>query len=145
MKKPRKKKEERVRFGVALNLELLRQFDALLQRLGYSNRSKAISELIHNRLEEEACKKGDRMVVGVISVVYDHHQRQLDEKIIDLQHQHINITLASMHIHLDHDNCLELLAVKGKVDEVRRLAGILGSYKGVSYCHLDFVSPWVDK
>lgn len=125
-----------VRFGVSLDKALLADFDRLCAADKYQNRSEAIRDLIRDRLvkEEWAAAKGE--VTGVISIVYDHHKRELVDKLISIQHDHTSMIVASQHIHLDHDNCLEVIIVRGGAKEVKDLASRLRSTKGVKHGEL---------
>lgn len=144
MKRGVKNKGNLVRFGVALERELLKKFDALLRDLHYTNRSKAIADLIRNRLVEEDWLKGNKTGVGVITLVYDHHQRELDNKLIDIQHHHLGTVLSSMHVHLDKNLCLEILAVRGNAISIKKLAGKLGGLKGVKHTSVTFTTTEPD-
>jgi len=121
-----------VRFGVSLEKNLLDYFDNLIRRRNYTNRSEAIRDLIRQELLKRELED-DREVAGAITFIYDHHQRDLTNKIIDVQHDHQDMIQSSQHIHLDHHNCLEIVAVKGSSSRVRRLADMLKALKGVKY------------
>ncbi len=128
---------ELVRFGVSLEKKLLSSFDSLCRKNNYGNRSEAIRDLIRDRLvkDEWAAAKGE--VTGVITLVYDHHKRELVDNLIRIQHDHKGaVIIASQHIHLDHDNCLEVIVVKGEVTSVSDLASRLRSSKGVKHGEL---------
>jgi CopG family transcriptional regulator, nickel-responsive regulator len=129
------------RIGVAIDSDLLEKFDELIARRGYSNRSEAFRDLIRGELVEEAWAKPDSPVVGTVTLVYDHHVRLLNEKLTDMQHKHYDHILSSLHVHLDHDNCLEVLVVKGKASEVRAIADNLISTKGVKHGRLTVTTP----
>jgi CopG family nickel-responsive transcriptional regulator len=105
---------ELARIGVAIDSDLLSKFDALIESRGYTNRSEAFRDLIRDELVEQAWRSADRKVVGTVSIVYDHHVRQLSDKLTDLQHHHYQHILSTLHVHLDHDHCLEVLVVRGK-------------------------------
>ncbi|MFA5094571.1 MAG: nickel-responsive transcriptional regulator NikR [Candidatus Omnitrophota bacterium] len=122
-----------VRFGVSLEGDLLKKFDALCAKNKYENRSEAIRDMIRNEFvkEEWASAKGD--VSGVITIVYDHHKRELVDHLINVQHDHHGLIIASQHIHLNHHNCLEVIIVKGKAAEAKDLARRLRSVKGVKH------------
>ncbi|HEC63013.1 MAG TPA: nickel-responsive transcriptional regulator NikR [Candidatus Acetothermia bacterium] len=124
-----------VRFGVSMDEDLLTRFDALIAERGYRNRSEAIRDLIRESLARREWERGAE-VVGVVVLVYNHHQRELTDRLVDLQHRHQRLVLATMHIHLDEENCLELLAVRGSGAEVQRLADQLGSLRGVKQSRL---------
>jgi CopG family nickel-responsive transcriptional regulator len=124
------------RIGVAIDSDLLKKFDALIARRGYTNRSEAFRDLIRDELVEKAWEAPDRSVIATVSIVYDHHVRMLNEKLTGLQHDHYHHILSTLHVHLDHDHCLEVLVVRGKASEVRKLADALISTKGVKHGRL---------
>jgi len=124
------------RIGVAIDSDLLSQFDALIQQRGYSNRSEAFRDLIRDELVEKTWESPDSSVVGTVTLVYDHHVRLLNEKLTGIQHDHHHSVLSTLHVHLDHDNCLEVLVVRGKSAAVRMLADTLISTKGVKHGRL---------
>ncbi len=121
-----------VRFGISLENELLDNFDNLIKRRKYSNRSEAIRDLIRQELLKKDLEE-DREVAGAITFIYDHHQRDLLNKIIDVQHDYQDIIQSSQHIHLDHHNCLEIVAVKGNSKKVSKLSDTLKALKGVKH------------
>jgi CopG family nickel-responsive transcriptional regulator len=124
------------RIGVAIDSELLKKFDDLIARRGYTNRSEAFRDMIREELVEKAWGEPDRKVVGTVSIVYDHHVRLLSERLTDLQHEHYHQILSTLHVHLDHNHCLEVLVVRGKASEVRKIADHLISAKGVKHGRL---------
>jgi len=127
------------RFGVSLEKKLLDEFDTLIKRKNYSNRSEAFRDLIRQELvKEEWAKSGE--VVGAITLVYDHHKRELVTKLTDIQHDFQGNIISTQHIHLDHDNCLELIAVKGPAADITKLADTLKSVKGVKHGTLSMSS-----
>lgn len=119
------------RIGVAIESNLLAQFDRLIARRGYPSRSEAFRDLIRDSLVEESAASGGTTVVGTITLVYDHHVRQLGERMTSLQHEFHHSVLSTLHVHLDHDHCLEVVVVRGKAAEVKRMADALTSMKGV--------------
>jgi CopG family transcriptional regulator, nickel-responsive regulator len=121
-----------IRFGVSLEEALLHNFDSLIKKRKYTNRSEAIRDLIRQELLQKDFEE-DREVAGAITFIYDHHQRDLLNKIIDVQHDHQYIIQSSQHIHLDHHNCLEIVAVKGNSGKVKKLADTLKALKGVKH------------
>ncbi|MGA3208000.1 MAG: nickel-responsive transcriptional regulator NikR [Syntrophales bacterium] len=121
-----------IRFGVSLEEALLHNFDNLIKKRKYTNRSEAIRDLIRRELLKKDLEE-DREVAGAITFIYDHHQRDLLNKIIDVQHDHQYIIQSSQHIHLDHHNCLEIVAVKGNSGRVKKLADTLKALKGVKH------------
>ena len=133
-----------MRIGVALDAGLLEKFDDLIHRRGYVNRSEAFRDLIRNELVEEAWKAPDTDVVGSVTLVYDHHVRMLNDKLLDLQHDYHESILSTLHVHLDHDNCLEILVVKGKASKIQEIANTLISTKGVKHGSFTISAPGKD-
>ena len=125
-----------VRFGVSIETELLRKFDRHISKQAYRNRSEAIRDLIRAGLVEEEWSD-KQAIAGGIAFVYNHHQRQLVNKLLDIQHQFHDIIVSSQHVHLDHDNCLEIVIVKGQAKTVTTLYHQIKSQKGVK--HIDML------
>jgi CopG family nickel-responsive transcriptional regulator len=130
-------KEGRIsRFSVSLPDELLVELDRRVTRRGYTSRSELIRDLIRERMVEDKWKGNTEKVIGVLTISYGHHQRDLTQKIVDIQHsQHINI-LCSTHVHLDRDNCLETIIIKGRPREIERIASRSGGLRGVRFAKL---------
>ncbi len=126
---------ELVRFGVSLEKELLQRFDDLIRRRKYTNRSEALRDMIRQELMKQEWEAGGE-VAGAITFIYDHHTRELLSKITDIQHDSQEVIISTSHIHLDHDHCLEIVAVKGRVKKVLKLADSLKAIKGVRHCAL---------
>lgn len=123
-----------VRFSVAMPEAMLEQFDELSARRGITaNRSEAVRDLIRERLVEEDLESPDAEVVGSITMVYNHHQAGLSQLLDEIQHDHLDVVISKMHVHLDHGNCLETLAVRGSSAEVHDLADHLLGTKGVRH------------
>lgn len=122
-----------VRFGVSLPAELIDRFDKHIESKGYKNRSEAIRDIMRERLVEEEWENESGEVVGTITIVYDHHTRELSGNLTDLQHHHSDMIVCATHIHLDAHNCLEAIVVKGSATEVRKIADMLISTKGVKH------------
>ncbi len=121
-----------VRFGVSLEKELLDPFDRHIRRKNYANRSEALRDLIrHELVQEEWAAAGE--VAGAVTLIYDHHKRELVNTLMDIQHDFGGLIISSQHVHLDHDNCLEIIAVKGLAKEVQSLADRLRAVKGVKH------------
>jgi CopG family nickel-responsive transcriptional regulator len=119
------------RFGVSLEEDLLRSFDRSIAELGYANRSEAIRDLIRDHLIQKKTAKGDEEIVGVVSLVYDHRTRRLGDLLADMQHKARIAINASLHIHLDENNCLEVVVLRGGAERVHAVAGKLIATKGV--------------
>jgi CopG family nickel-responsive transcriptional regulator len=128
------------RIGVAIDSDLLEKFDELITGRGYTNRSEAFRDLIRDELVEKAWEAPNSEVVGTVTLVYDHHVRMLSDKLTDLQHDHFHHILSTLHVHLDHDNCLEVLVVRGKASAVKKIADALISTKGVKHGRLTITS-----
>lgn len=120
------------RFAVSLEPDLLDKFDRLRQRQNYASRSEAVRDLIRDHLVEQGWDD-KRHAMGTVTLVYDHHVRDLSDRLTSIQHDHHELILSTMHVHLDHDNCLEVLVVKGKGERIRSLADHLISTKGVKH------------
>ena len=119
------------RFGVSLEEDLLRSFDRSIAELSYANRSEAIRDLIRDHLIQKKVTKGEGNVIGIVSLVYDHRTHRLGDLLADMQHK-ANVAInASLHIHLDEHNCLEVIVVRGAADKVHEVAGKLIATKGV--------------
>ncbi len=129
-----------VRFGVSIPETLLKRFDEYLSRKHYRNRSEAIRDLIREKLVEEEWRRSHSEVVGTITYVYDHHKRELTDRLIDIQHDHYARIISTQHVHLDHDRCLEVIIVKGEVSAVRDLADRIKALKGILHCSLSMTT-----
>ena len=128
-----------VRFGVSLDHHLLDDFDRLIQRRNYTNRSEALRDLIRDNLVGQEWDE-DKETVGTITFVYDHHVRDLTRKLTDIQHGYQKLILSGMHVHLDHDHCLEVLVMKGKGSEIKKVSDALIATKGVKHGKLTMTS-----
>ncbi|MBI4527260.1 MAG: nickel-responsive transcriptional regulator NikR [Deltaproteobacteria bacterium] len=120
-----------LRFGVSLEDDLLRSFDRSIADLGYANRSEAIRDLIRDHLIQKKVSRGEGDIIGVVSLVYDHRVRRLGDLLADMQHRAQVAINASLHIHLDEHNCLEVIVIRGGADKVHEVAGKLIATKGV--------------
>ncbi len=127
------------RFSVSLEDGLLADFDEFIKRRQYTNRSEAIRDLIRKEFVKEEWGE-DKEVIGVITLVYDHHQFQILERINDIQHDHHQMITSTTHVHMDHHNCLEILIVRGPASAVRELSDRLISQRGVKDGHLAMTS-----
>jgi len=130
---------ELVRFGVSLEKSLLDRFDLLIREKQYTNRSEALRDLIRRELVQREWQGGSD-VAGAITLIYDHHKRDVMSRVTDTQHAFQEAIISTQHIHLDHDNCLEIVAARGKAEEVRKLADALRSIKGVRHATLSMSS-----
>ncbi len=120
------------RFGISMDSRLLERFDHHITQHGYPNRSEAFRDLVRERLVKDEWQE-DAETIGTITIIFDHHKRELHEQLTGHQHEHHGTVISTMHVHLDHDNCLEVLAVRGKARHIQRLADTLISRKGVKH------------
>jgi CopG family nickel-responsive transcriptional regulator len=124
------------RIGVAIDSDLLDRFDALIERRGYSNRSEAFRDLIREALIGETAASATGEMVGTLTLVYDHHVRQLNDRLTEMQHDHHQEIVSTLHVHLDHHHCLEVLVLRGKAPEIQAIADRLIATKGVQHGRL---------
>lgn len=121
-----------MRFSVAMPENLLIQFDQLVARRGLAkNRSEVIRDLVREALVEDECAELGREVMGTLTIVYNHHTTDLESKLHDIQHRYLGSIVSSMHVHLDPDNCLEVIVLRGESGDVRDIANILLGVRGV--------------
>jgi CopG family nickel-responsive transcriptional regulator len=126
---------ETTRFSVSIDSDLLSSFDTLIGKRGYQNRSEALRDVIREALVREEWE-GDEEIVGTVTIVYNHHQRELSERLTEIQHHQFASILSNMHIHLDHDNCLEVIVVRGAASNVQKIADSLIRTRGVKHGRL---------
>lgn len=124
-----------IRFGISIDQQLLEKFDNLIDKENYQNRSEAIRDLIRESLVEEEWSHNQK-IIGAIALVYDHHQRQLVNKLLDIQHNFHNIVISSQHIHIDHDNCLEIMIVKGASQFIKKFYNKIRATKGIKHVNI---------
>jgi len=122
-----------------LENDLLRKFDLLLKGRNYTNRSEAIRDLIRQELVKKQWEE-DKEIAGTITMIYDHHKREVVNKLMDIQHGFGGIIISTQHIHLDHHNCLEIIAVKGRPKTAEELADTLKAVKWVKHTTLSMSS-----
>jgi CopG family transcriptional regulator, nickel-responsive regulator len=122
-----------MRFGVSIDSQLIKKFDALVARKGYATRSEAIRDMIRDSLVEQEWEAEDRETVGTITIVYNHHTRELEHALTDMQHKSFHQIISALHVHLDAHNCLEVLVVKGMSREIRKIADRLIGTRGVKH------------
>lgn len=120
------------RFGVSIEKDLLRQFDNLIKDK-YNNRSEAIRDMIREKLIEDKLNDNLDEIVGSITLLYNHHKNGLTEKMLEIQHKYHHLFQSNLHLHLNHDCCLEIIVVKGKAKELKNIAGKLIGLKGVKH------------
>lgn len=128
--------DETIRFSVSLPKPLLDELDRRVVGKGYASRSELVRDLIRERLIEETWERGDEEVAGVLTIVYDHHQRELTQHILDIQHRQYVHVVATTHVHIDHHNCLETIILRGLPAEIERLSQEIGGLRGVRFADL---------
>jgi CopG family nickel-responsive transcriptional regulator len=128
------------RVGISVEDDLLKKFDKLIDKQGYANRSEAIRDLIRERLMRDQLEEPASSAIAAIFVVYDHHSSQLTQKLTELQHSHILKTISSMHIHIGHHDCLEVILLKGKVGEIKKMADKIIALKGVKLGKVNLIA-----
>ena len=136
-----------VRFGVSISAGLLEKFDALIRDKEYTNRSEAIRDLIRDKLVEAAWERGDDdlLLMGAITIVYDHQTRDIGDRLTAKAHDHHALIISSMHVHLTHASCMEVILVKGPGSEIRSFADSIISVRGVQHGKLVITSPIEDE
>lgn len=132
------------RFTVSVPSDLARQLDQIADEKGYSSRSLAVADMIRAWLVEHQQKFAGKEIAGTITLVYDHHKHGLQETLTDLQHDHHDSIISTLHVHLDHHNCLEVLVVRGRPAEIQRIADRLISAKGVKHGKLTITTTGKD-
>ena len=138
------KDEQAARFSASLAPALLRDFDQMTREKGYSNRSLAIADMIRDQLVEHRQKSGNEEIAGTITLVYDHHKQHVQATLTDIQHDHHDVIISTLHVHLDHHNCLEVLVVRGSAGVVRKIADELIAAKGVKHGKLTVTTTGKD-
>jgi CopG family nickel-responsive transcriptional regulator len=130
------------RFTISLDDTLAAAFDDFIARRGYANRSEAVRDLLRAELQnaELADARARVHCVGCLSYVYNHHERDMAERVTALQHAHHDLTVSTMHAHLDHDHCLETVLLRGSTEAVRRFADALCAERGVHHGHLNLIA-----
>lgn len=124
------------RFGVSLEPELLKELDKVVRANRFGSRSQALRNIIREKVVKHECSSGNKETAGTITLVYNHHKRNLMDSLTDAQHKYHHLIISTQHIHLDHDNCMEVIVVKGKPSDVQRLLLQLRSIRGVKFASL---------
>ena len=132
--------QQLTRFGVSIDADLIKKFDRYILHAGYGTRSEAIRDLIRGRLVDEKVHDPGAQATGVLSLVYDHHKRELEDHLTGLQHDHHEMIIATTHVHLDHHNCLEVILLRGTVGKIKDIGAALASFKGVKHSSLSLTA-----
>ncbi len=127
------KSDPLIRFGVSMEQSLLKEFDAICAEKKYATRSEAIRDMIRNLLIEKELENENSEGVGTLTLVYNHHQRELEEKLTDYQHRHLHSIISTLHIHLSRHLCLEVMLLKGQAKNIKAIADGLVATKGVKH------------
>ncbi len=135
---------EITRFGVSIDEDLLGKFDRLIARKGYGSRSEAIRDLIRDSLVQTEWESASQETIGTITIVYNSHTRELSDLLTQLQHRHYRSVISTTHIHLDDENCLEVLIVRGRGDEIKNISDLLISARGVKHGRLSLTTTGKD-
>jgi CopG family nickel-responsive transcriptional regulator len=128
--------EKITRFGVSIEPDLLEKFDRMMKKKRYTNRSEAIRDIIREHLISEHVKNPSAEVIGTLTMIYDHHTGPLVDRLLEIQHDHYQEILTTTHIHIDHNTCLEVLALKGKAQNIQKLADTIKALKGIKHGEL---------
>lgn len=132
------------RFSFSIESDLAQRFEALIRSSEYRNRSEFIRDMIRDALVRRQWADEKAQVVGTLTLLYDHHRRQLGDRLIDIQHDHHEMILATTHVHLSHDLCLEVIILRGPAGRLRKLADLLRQQKGVLHAELSMSSTGKD-
>ena len=128
------------RLTISLDNQLSEQFDDFIHARGYTNRSEAMRDLIREKLEAERLREwDDGYCVATLSYIYNHHESDLASRVTSVQHDHHDLTLSSMHVHMDHDNCLEVVILRGTIQGVKKFANLVMATRGVRHGKLHMV------
>ena len=132
------------RYTITMPREMFAAFDRRIRERGYRNRSEAIRDLVRADLVREKSARPEQRVAATITMVYDHHQRELGERLTAFQHDHGDLVVSTLHVHLDHHNCLEVLVLRGQVRQIQTLADLIASQKGVKHAQLTITTEGDD-
>ena len=132
------------RIGISIEDDLLKNFDKLIEIQGYANRSESVRDMIRDKLMVADLAKPNTNAIAAIFVVYDHHSNDLSQALNNIQHNNLNIIRSSTHVHIDHQNCLEVIIMKGKSSEIKKLTDLLSSTKGIKHGKLIMTSTGSD-
>ena len=138
------KDEGAARFSISVPASLAKQLDRMAAQKGYDNRSLAVADMIRAHLVEHQQQFGDKEIAGTITLLYDHHKQHVQAALTDIQHDHHEVIIATLHVHLDHHNCMEILAVRGKAAVIKRIADELIAAKGVKHGKLTVTTSGKD-
>lgn len=121
------------RLSISISADLVAQLDRMVECKGYASRSQAMADMVRDHLVEHRGQAGTHEIAGTVTLVFDHHKRNIQALLTNIQHRHGDLIIAAMHIHLDHHNCMEVLAVRGQARKIREVADSLIAAKGVKH------------
>lgn len=133
------KKSRIKRFGVSMEEEILKEFDRIIEKIGYKTRSEAIKDLVRKKILEEKVKEGKEEVIGILGIIYNHEVREVEDKLTSFEHKNYKKILTNSHIHLDKKNCLEVKVLKGKIEKIKKISEKIISTRGVKYGEIIFL------
>ena len=122
-----------IRFGVSIEEDLLKSFDRFNRQRGFVNRSQGIRDVLRSLLDEDRVHDDGAPSLGVLTLVYDHHKRELEDRLTTIQHDHHHSIITTTHVHIDHDNCLEVILLRGRAGPLRKIASDISSLKGIHH------------
>jgi CopG family transcriptional regulator, nickel-responsive regulator len=125
-----------VRFSVSIEEDLLARFDTYCEQGRFATRSEAIRQILRNVLTQESWKSASQAAVATLTLVYDHHRTNLTERMLELQHKHVDMVVSTLHVHLSHDLCLEVIVLRGEAGKLQEMAAELGGLKGIHKAQL---------
>jgi CopG family nickel-responsive transcriptional regulator len=132
--------EKITRFGVSIEPDLLEKFDRMMKKKGYTNRSEALRDLIRAQIIQKQNTNPNHKGLGTLTILYNHHSGPLTDRLLEFQHEHYQHILTTTHIHVDHDNCLEILILQGKIGDIQTLADKIKALKGIKHGELVLTS-----
>jgi CopG family nickel-responsive transcriptional regulator len=132
------------RFTISLEDELASQFQDYIDEHGYKNRSEAMRDLIREKLENKRLEQAEGSCIGTLTYLYDHHERELAKRLTQTHHHHHDLSISTLHVHLDHDNCMETVVVKGNIKDVQQFASSVITQAGVRHGKLYLIPAEVE-
>lgn len=124
------------RFGISMSQDLLEKFDRLIQKKGYTSRSEALRDLVRNALIEDMWENESGTLAGTITIIYEHDAHGITDTLTHIQHGFYHLIISTVHVHFDEKNCLEVLIVRGKAQDIKKLYEKVSSPKGVKHSRL---------
>ena len=129
-----------MRFGVSIEEDLLRRFDRFNRQKGFVNRSQGFRSVLRSLLDEDRVQDDNAHSLGVLTLMYDHHKRELEDRLTAVQHDHHHSIITTTHVHIDHDNCLEVILLRGRAGSLRKIASEISGLKGIHHSKFQLTS-----